>query len=430
MIPSRRRLAEHLVPDEGIEVVAYGRLVDESVRGTVVIGLTDRRILCLAPDGDLVDVDYASICTIRSFIHSRLTFDGVDSRLIAAAFGLLAVAFALAGAALAAPSNPTEASGSGLALVVVTIGATIVSLGASRLTRSEAVDEPVGRRYPPFGALARLLKWGWNGGYGLVAWGVDRVRRVVPPAAAALRAIVRSLAGWTVRIGFWTLALARRVATGVWVGSRPARRRVRRTLDPVRARVDPPLRRAGVDRRFRVGADVASDAWTSLDRRCRTLWRIGRERAARVRVTVAHRPSGRSVASRLRSRARGRSGNSIRRPTLAGGLRWLASAAALVAVLALGAILLNGTGLTVGLFVALSIGCLWLARIAIRGESDHRWIEISRRRERELTVHTVDGDSVRLLVDERSSIDTELSRLAATASRPTDDPTVPEVVAG
>lgn len=83
---------KYLHAEEPLRDVYTAMLSDNSARkAEVSIGVTDRRLLCIADDGTFVNVGYDSICTIRSHPRTRLTCRGNDYRLLLGTGALLAV---------------------------------------------------------------------------------------------------------------------------------------------------------------------------------------------------------------------------------------------------------------------------------------------------------------------------------------------------
>ncbi|WP_290812414.1 hypothetical protein [Halovivax sp.] len=171
MVPDERQLRTHLVPDEPLHDVASGRVVDDSAGGRVAIALTDRRVLCLSDDGELVDVDYGSICSIRSWSRSRLTFEGIDSRLVSLGGAVLAVLAFTLGLLYAAQARPNG----GLIGISLALAAVMGAAGFEYVRRRRHRG-PVDRELVAGGVLA--------GAIALLAFvaTIAYVSRVVVPA--------------------------------------------------------------------------------------------------------------------------------------------------------------------------------------------------------------------------------------------------------
>ncbi|WP_247731135.1 hypothetical protein [Halovivax limisalsi] len=488
MIPSRRQLEAALVPGERLERLAYGRLVDEGVRETVAVGVTDRRLVCLSRAGDRLDVDYASISSIRSYTHSRLQFEGVDSRLLTAGSGLVAAICVLSASFLALPTDASSGGYAGAALVFATVASSLVAIGSiERYVLSSASDRP--RRET---RLARWVRSGW------IADGRRRTRRTIRGVWIRGTDRTRTLYRRSVRIRT-SLSVALRARTRLlyrglravlrsgacW--SRLAIERAYRHLDASttssRARLEGRIRglefRMGFDERARrrdrsrlrdrrgTGERAPGDDRTNADGRPNAGARPGRsvaDRASRFAtraggaIEAGLRRGGSLVGSVGRSGVDGarsiwptlRTGAGVvaagwrttrsagvaarrSRPVnlgkriganacraLANWRRGLAPVSASIAVGSFAAIVRLDVGISVAALTALAVGCTLAAAFAYRSESHHTGIAISRVRERELTIYTVEGDAIRLVLASETDVDSELSRLAA--SVPTADP--------
>lgn len=91
--------------------------------------------------------------------------------------------------------------------------------------------------------------------------------------------------------------------------------------------------------------------------------------------------------------------------------------AGLLAIVSVGSLVVIGTAPLVFLALA-AAGCsLCLVAVARRYGTECTGVQLSRRRETEVSIHTVDGDVVRLLLDPETDLDVELSRSAASVSR-------------
>ena len=91
-----RRIRSYLDGDESVvRVFEAGSLgYPDEVSATVAI--TDRRVLYLAADGDVVHMPLAAICSVRSRSHTTRTYEGSDYRLLAG-LGSLVLLLSLVG---------------------------------------------------------------------------------------------------------------------------------------------------------------------------------------------------------------------------------------------------------------------------------------------------------------------------------------------
>lgn len=131
MPPTTDRLSEYLVPDEPLRNVYPATLADDSAPEEVSLGVTDRRLLCLAEDGSVLTVGYDSICAIRSRQRSTVSCRGNDYRLVIGGGAVLAL---VAFAALVAFSSTLAVPALGLTAV----GALAAS--AFLVVHADAVD--------------------------------------------------------------------------------------------------------------------------------------------------------------------------------------------------------------------------------------------------------------------------------------------------
>lgn len=92
MPPSSDQLREYLGSEESLEAVYPATLADQSTRTPVSIGLTDRRLFYVSEEGWFGNVDYDSICTIRSRPRITRTYCIDDVRLALGAGAFAAVA--------------------------------------------------------------------------------------------------------------------------------------------------------------------------------------------------------------------------------------------------------------------------------------------------------------------------------------------------
>jgi len=123
------RLREHLVPGESLAAVHAAALSEGAVWREVSVGLTDRRLVCVAEDGTFVAVGYGSVCAVRSRRRTTSTYRGYDYRLLAGGGLLLAVLGLLATVALAT-----------VALVPLLVLSAVAGLGSAAHLRRTADD--------------------------------------------------------------------------------------------------------------------------------------------------------------------------------------------------------------------------------------------------------------------------------------------------
>ena len=119
MTSSSARLRAYLAPEETVEAsVTVAEAIDPPIVGGT-LGMTDRRLLLITPDGEMVSLRRDAICSIRSRPHVTRTYRGRDHRLLAAAGGLISV-LALAGL-LALPTPPATVAFVALVLGSLTV---------------------------------------------------------------------------------------------------------------------------------------------------------------------------------------------------------------------------------------------------------------------------------------------------------------------
>lgn len=479
MIPSRRRLETALVPGERLERVAYGRLVGEGLRETVAVGVTDRRLVCLGRDGNRLDVAYASISSIRRYTHSRLQFEGIDSRLLAAGFGLGASLCLLAATALVVSTAPVSDELVGPALVFVTVVASLVAIGSvdrvglSRASNRSRRTTRLGR-WIRTGRGADARRWtrrailgGW------IRW-QDRTRRLYWLSIRWGSSLRVALRAWTRRrywdsratlrsVAYWSRLVIERVSRHVAAGTSAYLARLEFRMGPDervrgrdRTRLPSPSRptsrtndddRAGTDQLsrnsvlnrvpsyaartqhaaktgLRRGGSLARIVGQSCVTGARSIRQLGLDGAQIAAATW------RTVKSTGAAVLRSRPAKALHRAIMIGGRglanwrRWIGPISAAAAVASLATIGHLG-GVTVAALTALAVGCLVAAVRTYRGESGPMGIAVTRVREPELTIYTVEGDVIRLILEPGSDVDTELNRLAASvpttsASEPTD----------
>lgn len=136
--------------------------------------------------------------------------------------------------------------------------------------------------------------------------------------------------------------------------------------------------------------------------------------AVRSRVPVVHRR--RTLRSRL----------SLPSPApSARGRRWARRLSGVLAVGSFVALLAVDPAPLVPVALVAAGCCLAAVAYGRRFETECTGVQFSRRRETEVSIHTVDGDTVRLLLDPETDLDVELSRSAASVRH-----TIPEPNAG
>jgi len=123
------RVRECLGAQELLVGVFAATLEMDSGRSAVSVGLTDRRLVCVADDGTFLAVGYDAVSTVQSHRVTTRTVRGADYRLGLVAGGLVAVAGFAAVAALA----PTP-------LVVLLAGAAVGGLVTTEYLRRDATD--------------------------------------------------------------------------------------------------------------------------------------------------------------------------------------------------------------------------------------------------------------------------------------------------
>jgi hypothetical protein len=103
MTAAENRLATHVAADESVRTLADGRFLDDTSSGEVLIGLTDRRVLCVSETGAFTSLRYEHISSVRSRPRTSWTYRyRSDDTILAGVFaGLLAISGLLVGAGLA-----------------------------------------------------------------------------------------------------------------------------------------------------------------------------------------------------------------------------------------------------------------------------------------------------------------------------------------
>lgn len=74
------RFRGHLVEDETVHDLTSGRLLEDASRDGMVVGLTDRRLLCVSNAGEFVDIRYDYICSIQSRQQTRMEYRSRNER--------------------------------------------------------------------------------------------------------------------------------------------------------------------------------------------------------------------------------------------------------------------------------------------------------------------------------------------------------------
>jgi uncharacterized membrane protein (UPF0136 family) len=109
MTGAENRLVTHVADDESVRTLADGRFLDDASSGELLIGLTDRRVLCVSETGAFKSLRYEHISSVRSqprtsWTYRRRSDDGLLAGVLA---GLLAIAGTIVGAGLAAGVDRT-----------------------------------------------------------------------------------------------------------------------------------------------------------------------------------------------------------------------------------------------------------------------------------------------------------------------------------
>lgn len=130
MGPVEDRFQEHLVEGESLRATTSGRLLEDGFDGRTVVGLTDRRLLCVTDAGAFIDVRYDHVCSVRSRQRTRVEYrsgDGPDRVLhLAGGVGALGVVLVAVGVVLS---------------VGATVGATAVALATGTATLVAGITE-------------------------------------------------------------------------------------------------------------------------------------------------------------------------------------------------------------------------------------------------------------------------------------------------
>ncbi len=137
------RLARHLVDDESVRVLETGSFLGEPGSGSVTVGLTDRRVLCISEEGALTDIRYEFVSSVGSRPRRRWTYRyrTADALLVGAIGALLAAIGVLVAVGAAAGVGPI---GGALTTALAAIAAT--ALGVARRVRAVTGLERTVRR--------------------------------------------------------------------------------------------------------------------------------------------------------------------------------------------------------------------------------------------------------------------------------------------
>ncbi|SFR99436.1 hypothetical protein SAMN05216559_2208 [Halomicrobium zhouii] len=149
------RLRDCLIAEEPLQGVYAATLSDESAPKEVSVGVTDRRLVCLADDGTFLDVGYDAICAIRSRPESTFTYRGNDYRLVlGAGAGLSVLGFVALAAFSSNPAVPVLA----LTTVVALVATVLFRWNdqVAELVTLEALDERTATDFDGVAALRRV----------------------------------------------------------------------------------------------------------------------------------------------------------------------------------------------------------------------------------------------------------------------------------
>ncbi|WP_436344215.1 hypothetical protein [Natronorubrum sp. FCH18a] len=144
MRPVEDRFESHLVEGESVRTLDSGRLLEDAIGSRTVIGLTDRRLLCVSTSNEFVDVRYDYICSIRSRERSKVTYRSPDgpNRLTHLVAGLVALVVLAVGVVETTTASAFQGVVTG-GLAAVTIA---VAVGIDRVRNRPGVaraHEPV-----------------------------------------------------------------------------------------------------------------------------------------------------------------------------------------------------------------------------------------------------------------------------------------------
>lgn len=139
------RLARHLVGDESVRALATGSFLGEPGSGSVTVGLTDRRVLCVSEGGAETDIRYEYVSSVRSRPQVRWTYRyRADDALLVGAVGAVLAAITLLVAI---------GSAAGVGPVGGAITTSLAAVAATALAATRRVREAIGLER----AIRRLL---------------------------------------------------------------------------------------------------------------------------------------------------------------------------------------------------------------------------------------------------------------------------------
>lgn len=141
MPPATDELGQYLGLEEPLTAVSTARLSDDAGWTPVTVGLTDRRLVCLAADGTFVSVNFDAISTVRGRQRGSLRYDWNETSLLLGAGAVVATGGLLAVAILAADTLAPTLAVTGLAALAAT--EYVRRYGADRLV--DAVRETARR---------------------------------------------------------------------------------------------------------------------------------------------------------------------------------------------------------------------------------------------------------------------------------------------
>ncbi|MFU8869935.1 hypothetical protein [Natronococcus sp.] len=145
------RLARQLVDGESVRVLETGSFLGEPGSGSVIVGLTDRRVLCLSEAGAFASIGYEHVSSVRSRPRTRLEyrFRTDDALLVGAAGALLATIGILVAIGAAAGAEPV---GGAIATSLAAVAATTIA-GTRRARRANGLERAIRRSLVVAGAL-------------------------------------------------------------------------------------------------------------------------------------------------------------------------------------------------------------------------------------------------------------------------------------
>ncbi|MDG5818191.1 hypothetical protein [Natronococcus sp. A-GB7] len=137
------RLARHLVDDESVRVLETGSFLGEPGLGSVTVGLTDRRVLCVSEGGAFASVEHEHVSSVRSRPRTRLEyrFRTDDALLVGAAGALLAAIWVLVAVGADAGVGPI---GGALTTTLAAVAATALA-ATHRIRAATGLERPVRR---------------------------------------------------------------------------------------------------------------------------------------------------------------------------------------------------------------------------------------------------------------------------------------------